>query len=154
MLINGDVSNSPLPELLRFNHFTPNPSAPDFSPSPPSISLVDGVSSQACCASVVFCSVCGDECGPDAQYGKCQNCLDAAFHGFAARHAPALVQHFCNSSPSNEGTVASTVLSATSASFNSSPSIEGTAALAVAGQSSPKRLRVASPPHRKAGPPK
>ena len=157
------VPNSPLHAALRFNHFTPNPSAPSqssalsFSPSasPPSPPL------HACCAAAVLCSVCGDECGPDAQYGKCQNCLDAAFHAYAARRAPVLVQHYVNSSPSNEGMVASTVCSATLAS-NSSPSIEGTAALVVAssfsysstGQSSPKRLRVEPPPHRKAGPPK
>jgi hypothetical protein len=33
----GDISHSPLPEILRFNHFTPNPSAPCQPPSSPRV---------------------------------------------------------------------------------------------------------------------
>ena len=157
---------------LEFSHLTPNPSAPVGSPSsqppssPPPLHVHGGMSS---CAAVVFCRSCGDECGPEVEtsYGKCQRCLDSAFHAFARNHCPTLVAQ-CNSSPSLEGAAALAVgeplpkrarvaipphRKARPSSLNLSPSIEGTVALAVAGQSSPKRLRVESPPHRKAGPP-
>ena len=126
---SGDVPNSPVHSALRFNHFTPNPSAPSAPDSPPSLLRPIGESS---CAAVVFCIACGDECGPEVQtsYGKCQRCLDLAFLSFARLHCPTLVEQ-----------------------YNSSPSIEGAATLADSGPASPKRLRVASPPHRKAGPP-
>ena len=135
------VPNSPLHSALRFNHFTPNPSAPSPSaPSPSAASPPSPLNSQTCSAAAVFCVVCGAECGAGEQsYGKCQDCLDAAFHAFAAVHTPNLVQHFLNSSPSLEGTVALTDNSATSASSR---------------PISPKRARRLSPPHRKAGPPK
>ena len=178
----GDLSNSPLHPALRFNHFTPNPSAPSqlsASPStPPSLHVHGGASA---CAAVVFCIVCGDECGPEVEtsYGKCQRCLDSAFHAFSRTHCPSLVAQW-NSSPSLEGAAAlaagapsgkdaradaaAAVACAQDIPFiNSSPSIEGTAASAVHFASSPaialggplsaKRARRLSPPHRKAGPP-
>ena len=100
---------SPLHVALEFDTLTPNPSAP----------------SQSLCAAVVFCAVCGVECGPDSQFGKCGSCLDAAFNSFAALHVPELVPHFRNSIPAE----------------------------ALGGPPSAKRARRLSPPHRKAGPP-
>merc|ERR1711966_603948 len=59
------------------------PSQPSASPSSPPLLHVHGGASA--CASVVFCRICGAECGPDVEtsYGKCQRCLDSAFHSFA-----------------------------------------------------------------------
>jgi hypothetical protein len=130
---SGDAPNSPVHDALRFNHFTPNPSAPSAATplSPPSPAR----GAASCCAAVVFCVSCGVECGDgEASYGKCQGCADIAFHSYVAAHCPHLGAH----------------------SSNSSPPIGGTATLAVrfdSGQSLPKRSRVAPPPHRKAGPP-
>ena len=170
------LPNSPLHGAFNFSHLTPNPSAPFGSPSPQSPSLppplhVHGGASS--CAAVAFCTICGEECGPEVEtsYGKCQRCLDMAFHAFARTHCPTLVAQ-CNSSPSIEGTAALAVPAvrageplpkrarvaipphrkARPSSLNLSPSIEGTVAVVV-GPSWPKRLRVDSPPHRKAGPP-
>ena len=121
--VRGDLSNSPLHSALRFNHFTPNPSAPSQpSASPPPLHVHGGMSA---CAAVVFCCVCGLECGPDMQFGKCGSCLDAAFHAYAALHVPELVPHSRNSSASASSD----------------------------GPRSAKRARRLSPPHRKAGPP-
>ena len=140
----GDISNSPVHSVLQFEHCTPNPSAPSPSSAPtlsPPSPRNSTSNSQACCAAVVFCSVCGDECGPDAQHGKCHSCLDAAFLGFAARHASNFVLH---SGPSLEGAAAS------AASHVANPS---NYSASVGGPLSAKRARRLSPPHRKAGPP-
>jgi hypothetical protein len=127
------IPDSPVHDALRFNHFTPNPSAPSASTplSPPSPAL----GAASCCAAVVFCVICGVECGDgEASYGKCQGCADDAFHNFVAAHCPHLGEQSSNSSPPIGGTATSAVRFVT-------------------GQSLPKRLRVAPPPHRKAGPP-
>ena len=117
----GDLSNSPLHSALRFNHFTPNPSAPS-APSP-AVSPPSPALGAASCAAVVFCVVCGIECGDgEASYGKCGGCADEFFNAFVAAHRPHLGERT-------------------------------SAANLVDGQSLPKRLRVAPPPHRKAGPP-
>ena len=129
---SDDAPSSPLHGALEFNTLTPNPSQP--SGSPPTLHV------HGACAAVVLCCVCGVECGPDMQYGKCGSCLDAAFNAFTELHVPNLALHYRNSSPAFEGTVASTVNSATLASSCVPPS--------------PKRARRHSPPHRKAGPPK
>jgi hypothetical protein len=120
------------PHQILIHRCTPRFGSTTSRPTPPP-------PSQASCAAVVFCCVCGIECGPDMQYNKCGSCLNAAFHAFAALHVPELVQHHRNSSPSIEGPAAS-----------AGP---GAACLSSCGPRSAKRARRLSPPHRKAGPP-
>ena len=74
--LRGDISSSPLPAALRFNHFSPNPSAP-FPPS--SLSQADPQSCISC--NKVFTPRGGENC-----YGKCDDCLESAFHSFVHLH--------------------------------------------------------------------
>ena len=86
-LLGGDVNsgftNSPVHEVLLFESCTPNPSAPAFGTqgSDRSLSFLHADPQSCISCNRLFTPRRGENC-----YGKCDDCLDSAFHSFADLH--------------------------------------------------------------------
>jgi hypothetical protein len=83
-LFRGDLPSSPLPHALRFNYFTPNPSAP--SPPSPNSNTFASLNSDEEGRRCISCNLFFTPRGGENCYGKCEACLNVTFHNFVRVH--------------------------------------------------------------------